>query len=118
MGIQQRIMLLVTGLSMISALPCYSQQNLPGPLIPHVLKLIFTPPYPVISCTLSPGSIVAKIGITGGNGGPVTLSIAGGDSTDFAISSGTLPSNIIVAPGGIDPAQCSAFPYTIDKLSI
>jgi hypothetical protein len=79
------------------------------------LVITLNPPAPALACNAVPGTIVTTLGVTGGDGNPVTYTI-GGDTADFALS---LP-NIVVAPGGITPAGCPVLPALtkIDSVSI
>ena len=65
------------------------------------LTVVLTPPSPTEACGAGPGSVVSALSVTGGDGNPVTWSIAG-DTTDFALTG----SNIVVGPNGIALADC------------
>lgn len=55
-----------------------------------------------VPCNAPPGTIVAAIRSSGGDGSPVALSLSAGDTADFALSGAT----IVVAAGGIAPGHC------------
>jgi hypothetical protein len=70
------------------------------------LGLTFDPAAPVVACEARAGAIVSKIIPTGGNGKPVSVSITNGDAVNFALSSSSIPSNVIVGPSGLAPSIC------------
>jgi hypothetical protein len=59
---------------------------------------------PAVPCEAVPGTVVASVRVSGGDGNPVTMTISGGDVGDFALS-GT---DLVVAGGGIAPARCGS----------
>jgi hypothetical protein len=60
------------------------------------------PPNPTVACNAAPGTAVAALSVTGGNGNPVTYQATAGDTTDFTTSG----ANLVVAPNGINPNNC------------
>jgi hypothetical protein len=58
----------------------------------------------VLPCEAAPGTVVASVRISGGDGNPVTMQFTGGDVGDFALN-GT---DIVVAGAGIARARCGA----------
>lgn len=82
--------------------------NAPTPLV-----AIVTPSSTTASCNVAGGTQVAAVTSSGGDGNPINaLSLTAG-GTDFALSSTTgLPSNVIVASGGITSSgnSCSTLP--------
>ena len=90
----------------LALLPAGSQAgNVSGTLsikIQPALAISFAPTSPTVDCTAAPGTVVAAISTSGGNGNAATPAITGGNSTDFAISG----SNIVVAANGIASANC------------
>jgi hypothetical protein len=66
------------------------------------LVIAFSPASPTEACNTAAGTVVAAVSTTGGDGNAVTLSLTGGDTTDFALSG----SNIVVGPNGIAAANC------------
>ena len=66
------------------------------------LTLAFVPPAVTVSCDAKPGTVIATLVPTGGNGKPITYTITRGDSKDFAISG----ANVVVATAGITAANC------------
>lgn len=75
------------------------------------LSVVFTPASASANCDDAPGTILAVVNVTGGNGKPVTL-VPSGDITDFALSATTPPANVVIAPGGIVTAgsSCATIP--------
>jgi hypothetical protein len=69
------------------------------------LQIVFTPPNPTVICSATPGTVVAALSVTGGDGNAPTWAISG-DTTDFALSG----SNIVIAAGGITAAGCPVAP--------
>jgi hypothetical protein len=57
--------------------------------------------------SIPPGTSVASINLSGGDGNPISLGMTG-DTTDFAISG----SKIVVSKSGIAPGHCRAV-YTV-----
>jgi len=54
-----------------------------------------------IPCSVLPGTVVASINLSGGDGSPISLGMTG-DAGDFAISG----SNVVVGKSGITPSRC------------
>jgi hypothetical protein len=63
------------------------------------LKVSVAPATATVVCNAAPGTVVAKIITTGGNGGPISLL---SDATDFVVAG----SNVAVGAGGIAAASC------------
>ena len=61
------------------------------------LHVVLTPMSATVPCTANPGLVVVAVSTTGGDGNPVTFSISGGDTIDFALSG----ANIVVGPQGL-----------------
>jgi hypothetical protein len=55
-----------------------------------------------VACDAPPGTVVARLLMSGGNGTPISYRISGGDSADFRIRG----SVVVVGYAGIDPAHC------------
>jgi hypothetical protein len=81
----------------------------PAVLAAAPFTIIFSPAYPVFSCASLPpaGTVVSKITTIGGHNTPVTLTLSG-DTTDFVLSTTTVPANLTVAPTGISSSHCPA----------
>jgi len=58
-----------------------------------------------VPCTATPGSEVAVVSSSGGDGNAIKLSLAG-DVTDFALNATNPPANVVVGPNGIAAANC------------
>ena len=71
-------------------------------------KITVIPANPSIACNAAPGTPVAALSMTGGDGNPVTYAAGGGDTSDFAVSG----SNVVVGPNGIAAANCPAIGQT------
>jgi hypothetical protein len=59
---------------------------------------------PAVACDARPGTVVATIRVSGGDGMPVAMTISGGDVGDFAL----VGSDVVVAGAGIAPARCGS----------
>ena len=68
------------------------------------LKVVFAPTAPTVACTAAPGTVVATLSTTGGDGSPASFTATGGDTDDFAVSG----SNVVVGPNGVAAASCGA----------
>jgi len=80
---------------------------------PAPLAITMSPSSATEACNVAAGMVVSAISVTGGDGKPNTLSMTG-DTTDFSLSSATPPANMVVASGGIAPADCAkSFTNTI-----
>jgi hypothetical protein len=55
-----------------------------------------------VPCHAPPGTVVARLLMSGGDGNPISYRISGGDSADFRIRG----SVVVVGYAGIDPAHC------------
>jgi len=53
-------------------------------------------------CGWPPGTVIMTMSAQGGNGNPVTYSLATGSSGDFVVSGST----VVIAPNGIAPPNC------------
>jgi len=60
---------------------------------------------PFVPCSAAPGSEVAVVSSSGGDGNAITLSMAG-DVTDFALNAAHPPASLLVGPNGIAAANC------------
>lgn len=69
----------------------------------YPFNLVFNPAAPNIPCSSPAGTAVATATIQGGDGTPVTFTMAG-DTTDFTINAST--GVISVGPNGIAAAEC------------
>jgi hypothetical protein len=69
---------------------------------PPALAMVINPSNVDEACAVPEGTVVSQLSTTGGDGNPVTFSLTGGDTTDFAISG----SNVVVGPNGIATADC------------
>jgi hypothetical protein len=63
------------------------------------LHLAFSP---AVACEAAPGSVVASVRVSGGDGMPVTMQVTAGDVGDFALN-GT---DLVVVGAGIAAARC------------
>jgi hypothetical protein len=71
------------------------------------LVIVFTPPNPTIPCNAAPGTVVAALSVTGGDGNPATYTASSGDTTDFAVAPGANGgANVAVGSAGIAAANC------------
>lgn len=59
---------------------------------------------PAVPCEAVPGTVVASIRVSGGDGNPVSLAFSGGDVADFAL----VGTDVVVAGAGIAPARCGS----------
>lgn len=73
-------------------------------ITPILVGPSFNPANPSIDCGQPAGTLVSVASVSGGDGQPVTWSLTGGDTADFAIDSS---GNIKVGPNGINPNNCS-----------
>jgi hypothetical protein len=71
------------------------------------LVVMFSPLSPTVRASAAPGTVVAAITVSGGNGNPVTLALSG-DTTDFALSALVPPASLVVGPNGISTANWPA----------
>jgi hypothetical protein len=55
-----------------------------------------------LACNAPPGTVVARLLMSGGDGNPISYRITGGDSADFRIRG----SVVVVGYAGIDPTHC------------
>ena len=60
---------------------------------------------PFVPCSAAPGSKVAVVSSSGGDGNAITLSMAG-DVPDFALNAAHPPASLLVGPNGIAAANC------------
>lgn len=82
--------------------------NAPSPLV-----AIVTPSSTTEVCNVPGGTVVAAVTSSGGDGNPINAVSLTAGGTDFALSSTTgLPSNVIVASGGITSSghACASLP--------
>ena len=70
--------------------------------VQQALALVFNPATPTIACNATPGTVVAAVSTTGGDGNAATFATSGGDTTDFVVN-GT---NVVVGPSGIAASSC------------
>ena len=73
-------------------------------ITPVLVGPSFNPANPSIDCGQPAGTLVSVASVSGGDGQPVTWSLTGGDTADFAIDSS---GNIKVGPNGINANSCS-----------
>lgn len=64
--------------------------------------LVVNPSSASLACAAAPGTIVASMTTSGGDGNAITFTLTGNNTTDFVISG----KNVVVAPAGIVPANC------------
>ena len=57
-----------------------------------------------VPCEAPPGTVVARLLMSGSNGNPISYRLTGGDTADFRIR-GTV---IVVGYAGIDPTHCGS----------
>ena len=64
--------------------------------------LVVNPSSVTLACAAAPGTVVASMTTSGGDGNAITFTLTGNNTTDFVISG----KNVVVAPAGIAPANC------------
>lgn len=57
-----------------------------------------------VACDAPPGTVVARLLMSGGDGNPISYKISAGDSADFRIRGST----VVVGVNAIDPAHCGS----------
>jgi hypothetical protein len=57
-----------------------------------------------VPCDAPPGTVVARLLATGGDGKPISYTMTGGDTQDFRIRG----SVIVVGFAGLEPAHCGS----------
>jgi hypothetical protein len=57
-----------------------------------------------VPCYAPPGTIVARILMSGGDGNPISYRVTGGDAADFRIRGRV----VVVGLNGINPAHCGS----------
>ncbi len=67
------------------------------------LALVISPSIAAVACEVTAGTTISALSTTGGDGNPVTFSLAG-DTTDFVLSG----ADVVVGPNGIAAANCNA----------
>jgi len=72
---------------------------------PLSLSLSLNPTSATVACNASAGTPVSTASTTGGDGNPVTYSLAGANNNDFVMG-GTGNNEVVVGPGGINQADC------------
>jgi hypothetical protein len=65
------------------------------------IDVTFSPATARVPCDTKPGTVIAAVKTTGGNGNPITLVLSG--STNFVLQG----MNVVVAPAGIAAADCA-----------
>jgi hypothetical protein len=77
---------------------------------PQVLAMMINPSTVNEACEVAAGTVVSALSTVGGDGNPVTFSLApapgapGGAAADFVVAG----SNVVVGPNGIAAADCNA----------
>ena len=77
------------------------------------IAITFSPANPSVACQAPPGTVVTTLSATGGDNTPITWSLAGGDTTDLAISG----ANLVVGPNGIAGSTCPVAPATTTTIN-
>jgi hypothetical protein len=75
-------------------------------IYPH-LTVAVTPTQATVHCDAPPGTVIAAISSTGGNGKPVGYALTAGDTADFAIADG----KVVAGPNGLAANQCGQAPF-------
>jgi hypothetical protein len=57
-----------------------------------------------VACDAPPGTVVARLLTSGGDGNPISYKISAGDSADFRLRG----DSIVVGYNGISPAHCGS----------
>jgi hypothetical protein len=98
----------IVAVSLIGATVAAQAASVSGTLTvvvaPPALAMVINPSNVNEACEVPAGAVVSQLSATGGDGNPVTFSISGGDTTDFAING----ANVVVGPNGIAKANCGA----------
>jgi hypothetical protein len=69
------------------------------------LAISFNPSSASISCSAPAGTVITAITSSGGDSKSIGVTLTG-DTSDFALSTATLPANVIVGQNGIAAANC------------
>lgn len=73
--------------------------------IEPALVMVLNPSSALLACEAPAGTLISAISVAGGDGKPSALALSGGTAS-FVLSGTTSPANVVIAPGGILPADC------------
>lgn len=108
----KRIAAPFTALVLLASTAAHAASTTTGTLsvvIQAPLAIVFSPASPTIPCGTPAGTVVASMTVTGGDGNPVSYTLTGGDTADFAVSG----ANIVVASAGIASGACTGKPTSL-----